>query len=131
MINKIKKHFTLMIKKKERRKQNNWNQKWKKGYYWFSQVALVIKNLPANAEIKTCRFIPWVWKIPWRRAWQPNQYSCLRNPMDRGAWRITKVRQYCSDLAFMQGYYYQFYKKKSIIKKYIKLCSNILDNIAK
>ena len=20
---------------------------------------------------KTCRFDPWVWKIPWRRAWQP------------------------------------------------------------
>ena len=24
-------------------------------------------------------------KIPWRRAWQPTQYSCLENPMDRGA----------------------------------------------
>ena len=28
----------------------------------------------------------WVEKIPWRRAWQPLQYSRLENPMDRGAW---------------------------------------------
>ena len=26
---------------------------------------------------------PWVRKIPWRREWQPLQYSCLENPMDR------------------------------------------------
>ena len=24
--------------------------------------------------------------IPWRREWHPHQYSCLENPMDRGAW---------------------------------------------
>ena len=30
---------------------------------------------------------PWVWKIPWRRKWQPApQYSFQNNPMDRGAW---------------------------------------------
>ena len=32
------------------------------------------------------RFHPWVRKIPWRRKWQPTlQYSCLGNPMGRGA----------------------------------------------
>ena len=37
-----------------------------------SQVALVVKNLPANAgDIKRCEFSPPVGKIPWRRAWQP------------------------------------------------------------
>ena len=37
-----------------------------------SQVALVLKNPPANAEdIKRCRFNSWIGKIPWRRAWQP------------------------------------------------------------
>ena len=41
------------------------------------------------------RFSPWVGKIPWRRARQPLLYSCLKNPMDKGAWwaivhRITK-----------------------------------------
>ena len=34
-------------------------------------------------------FKPWIRKIAWRRAWQPLQYFCLENPMDRGAWRLT------------------------------------------
>ena len=38
---------------------------------------------------KTCGFDPWVRKIPWRRAGNPLQYSCLENPMERGAWRAT------------------------------------------
>jgi len=36
-----------------------------------SQVALVVKNPPANAGDKRRRLDPWVGKIPWRRAWQP------------------------------------------------------------
>ena len=35
---------------------------------------------------KRLGFNPWVRKIPWRRRWQPLQYSYLENPMDRGAW---------------------------------------------
>ena len=45
-----------------------------------------------------CRFDPWVGKIPWRRAWQPLQYSCLENPHEqrRESWQtavhgVTKV----------------------------------------
>ena len=33
-------------------------------------VALVVKNPPARVEVRD-GFNPWVWKIPWRRAWQP------------------------------------------------------------
>ena len=36
---------------------------------------------------KKCRFDPWVRKTPWSRKWQPTPYSCLENPMDRGAWQ--------------------------------------------
>ena len=37
-----------------------------------SQVALEVKNLPANiGDVKRRRFNPWVRKILWRRAWQP------------------------------------------------------------
>ena len=43
-----------------------------------SLVAPMGKNLPAMQET-------WVRKIPWRRAWQPLQCSCLENPMVRGA----------------------------------------------
>ena len=57
---------------------------------------------------KKLRFDPWVGKIPWRREWLPLQYSCLENPMDRGAWwvhRVTKSWTHCSDsmYACMQG----------------------------
>ena len=40
--------------------------------YRASQVALVVKKPPTNAgDIKSHRFNPWVWKVPWRRTWQP------------------------------------------------------------
>ena len=39
---------------------------------WASQVVPVVKNLPAKyRRHKRCRFNPSVWKILWRRAWQP------------------------------------------------------------
>ena len=36
-----------------------------------------------------CRFDPWIRKIPGVGQGYPLQYSCLENPMDRGAWRAT------------------------------------------
>ena len=41
---------------------------------------------------RRCRFDPSVIKIPWRRACNPLQYSCLENPVDRGAWQATVPR---------------------------------------
>ena len=41
---------------------------------------------------KRCKFSPSVIKIPWRRACNPLQYSCLENPMDRGAWQAIVSR---------------------------------------
>ena len=38
---------------------------------------------------KRCSFSLWLGKILWGRKWQPLQYSCLENPMDRGAWWST------------------------------------------
>ena len=35
------------------------------------------------------RFDPWVGKIPGGGHGNPHQYSCLENPMGRGAWRAT------------------------------------------
>ena len=41
-------------------------------HYGASQVALVVKNPPANAgDIRDLGSISWAGKIPWRRAWQP------------------------------------------------------------
>ena len=47
----------------------------------------MVKNLPAND--RRCEFDPWVEKIPGEGNGYPLQYSCLGNPMDRGAWRAT------------------------------------------
>ena len=38
---------------------------------------------------RRCQFNPGVRKIPWKRKRQPLQYSCLENPTDRGAWKVT------------------------------------------
>ena len=44
-----------------------------------AKVALMVKNLPANAgDIRDAGSIPGSGKIPWRRAWKL-QYSCLEN----------------------------------------------------
>ena len=40
-------------------------------YIGASQMALVIKNPPANAGNVRRGFDPWVRNIPWRTAWQP------------------------------------------------------------
>ena len=33
--------------------------------------------------------IPGSGRYPWRRKWQPTPCSCLKNPINRGAWRAT------------------------------------------
>ena len=47
----------------------------------------MVKNLTVNAG--DFGFNPWVRKIPCGGNGNPLQYSCLGNPMDRGAWRAT------------------------------------------
>ena len=34
-------------------------------------------------------FNPWIGKIPWEGNGYLLQYSCLENPLDRGAWQTT------------------------------------------
>ena len=58
------------------------------GILWASQVALVVKNLPANAGDLGDKGSISVGKIPWRHG-NPHQYSCLESPMDRGVWKVT------------------------------------------
>ena len=55
-----------------------------------SQVALVVKNPPANTgDVRDEGSIPWSGRSPGGGHGNPLQYSCLENPMDRGAWQIT------------------------------------------
>ena len=63
---------------------------------WASQVALVVKNPPANAgDIRDMGSVPGSGasgRSPGGGHGNPLQYSCLENPMDRGAWWVTVHR---------------------------------------
>ena len=51
-------------------------------------VVLVVKNLLANArDVGDLGSIPGLGRSPGRGNGKSLQYSCLENPMDRGAWR--------------------------------------------
>ena len=55
-----------------------------------SQVALLVKTPPANAgDLRDVALIPGSGRSLGGRHGNPLQYSCLENPMDRGAWRPT------------------------------------------
>ena len=67
----------------------------------------MVKNLPAMQETQvrsldskksTCSagelgLISGSGRFPWRRNGYPDQYSCLKNPKDRGAWWATLVHE--------------------------------------
>ena len=77
-----------------------------KGEYYFlligiiikegaSRVALVVKNQPSNAgDVRDSGLIPGLGRAPGGGHGNPLQYSCLENPMDRGAiaHRVAKRR---------------------------------------
>ena len=55
---------------------------------WASKVALVVKNIPANAgNIRDVGLIPGSGRSPGGGHGNPLQYSCLENPIDRGSWQ--------------------------------------------
>ena len=56
-------------------------------------MVLVVKNPPANAgDIRDMGSIPGWGRSPRGGDGNPLQYSCLENPMDRGAWQATVHR---------------------------------------
>ena len=56
-------------------------------------MALVVKNPPANAgDIRDACSDPESERSPGEGHGNPLQYSCLENPMDRGAWWATVQR---------------------------------------
>ena len=76
------------------------NNKKKVTFYFFDLPQVPYKGLPWWLSGKECSFQcrklsknwvfnPWVGKIPCRRNGNPLQYSCLENPMGRGAWWAT------------------------------------------
>ena len=67
-------------------------------YFKFNNLSLVVgfpgssvvKNLPTNVGDGTDKdSIPWSGRSPAGGNGNPLQYSCLGDPLDRGAWRAT------------------------------------------
>ena len=52
----------------------------------------VVKNPPANVQnTRDAGLIPTLGRSPGVGNGNPIQYSCLENPMDRGAWRLPSM----------------------------------------
>ena len=57
-----------------------------------SQVVLVVKKPPVDAgDVRDVGSIPGLGRSSGGGHSNPLQYSCLENPMDRGAWRATDM----------------------------------------
>ena len=55
-------------------------------------MALVVKNLPASVgDVKDLGSIPRSGRTPGEGNGNPLQYSCLENPIDRGAWWVKSI----------------------------------------
>ena len=70
----------------------------------FNMVSRLVMRFPHSSVSKesACNagdlgLIPESGRSPWRRKWQPTQYSCLENPMDRRAWWATAHGSQVSD----------------------------------
>ena len=62
-------------------------------FYWGFLGGLVVRNPPANAgDARHVGLIPGSAGSPGEGNGNPLQYSCLENPMDRGAWWATVHR---------------------------------------
>ena len=91
-----------------------------------SQVALVVKNPPANAgDIRDVGSIPGLGRSPGGGHGNPLPYSCLKNAMDRGPWQamvhgLTKSWTILEQLithALLIGrcYYYYYFHSEAVM----------------
>ena len=61
-------------------------------------MALVVKNpFASSGDVRDVSSIPGSGRSPGEGHGNPLQYSCLENPMDRGAWQATVHRVAESD----------------------------------
>ena len=91
---------------------------------WASQVALLVNNPPTNAgDLRDAGSIPGSGRSPGGGNGHPLQYSCLENPMDRGAcWatvhRVAKSQTQLKRLSTHTGILYHTLNLKSDSKTY-------------
>ena len=74
------------------------------------------------------QFYPLVGKIPWKGNGNPLQYSCLENPIDRGAWRA--IVMWLGNWTHVQfdNLYQQLWKGTFLVQQLHFLASYLLGN---
>ena len=80
-----------------------WKRVWQ---FPIKLMVLAVKSPSANAEnLRDLDLIPGLGRSSGEGSGNPLQYSCLENPMDRGAWRATfhRVTHDWSNLAHKQN----------------------------
>ena len=95
--------------------QWKWRKKWQ--CIPAASVAILRGELPRllsgkesiTCQCRRCGFCPWVERSPGGGNSNPLQYSCLENPMDRGAWwavvhGVTKGQPWPSDWAHVHAW---------------------------
>ena len=81
-----------------------------------SPVALVVKNSTANAgKVRDKGPVPRSGRFPGGGHSNPLQYSCLENPMDRGAWQATAHRVTKSWVRLKQFSTHRFVSKQMVL----------------
>ena len=77
----------------------------------------MVKNLPASAgDMRDADSIPGSRRSPGGGHDNPLQYSCLENPMDRGAWQATVYRVAKSQTSLKQlSMHTRYYKPSSYL----------------
>ena len=80
-------------------------------------MALVVKNLPANAgDVRDVGSIPQLGRPPEEGNGFTLQYSCLGNPMHRGAWQAIVHGVAESDTTEVTSHYQDDHCKKTMLK---------------
>ena len=96
--------------------------------YWKADgISLVVQWLrlyPSNAGVSGSipswgTKIPYIRKIPWRRAWQPTPISCLENPLDRVTWQVTVHRVMQSQTWLKRLSTHSHHSGEKLLKEYL------------
>ena len=86
----------------------------------------MVKNLLANAgDVRDASSTPGLERSPGEGNGNPLQYSCLENPLDRGAWQVTvhRVSQSRTQLKRL-SMHKNWIEKRKINSRYVRnLCT--------
>ena len=122
---------------KSQTRLSDWTEWTELPFYWGFPGDTVVKNIPANAgDIRDAGSIPGSGIYPGGGNGNPLQYSCLENPMYRGAWwptvhGVTNSWTRLSDHILLESKDYQSEKGKGRVVQQKKKSADFDQEIQK